>query len=372
MKFKKLFFSLFMAIQLNAQSGIQPTANPKVSLSYNFVQTVGVYEEINGGIVLGNASSTNQSYIDPAVLVGESENLIPGPGFSLGFDFIFNGNTFDRVAVNTNGWLSFGKSSLGNNAVFSQIATAPISQLADAEGNGVHDMSPNNELRNRVSGLGTDLSPLADSDLRIETIGVAPNRVFVAQWRKFKRFGSSSIDMAHTYNFQIRLHETTNIVEVVYGDMVFGPTGYGSQIGLSGYDQTDYNNRWVSSSASSTNSWANTDAGFSPTTSCHLIGTIPPPVSGSTFRWTPTTMGIPNKNFTRLKLFPTIVENTLFVVNDAEIDKIVIYDILGNKVFDDPINSVEFSVDFSRFSSGTYLVNLFSEHQTKAVKIIKK
>ncbi|HKX86673.1 MAG TPA: hypothetical protein VJL37_08365, partial [Flavobacterium sp.] len=260
MKFKTLLFALFSIIQINAQSGVQPMDNPKVASGYTFSQSVGTYNEINVGTVLGNSTSANHCFIDPNDLTGETENLILGPGFSIGFDFIFNGNSFDRVAVNTNGWLSFGKSSLGNAAVFSQIATSPLSQVADGDGNGTHDMSPNDELRNRVSALGTDLNAAADSELRFATIGIAPNRIFVAQWKNFKRFGGA----VHNYNFQIRLYETSNEVEVVYGDMVFGPSGYSAQVGLSGYEQTDYHNRWVSSSASSTNSWAVTDAGFSP------------------------------------------------------------------------------------------------------------
>ena len=118
MKFNTLLFFIFCTIQINAQSGLLPMIDPKVASGYTFLQSVGLYTEINGGTVLGSVSSTNQSYIDPADLAGEAQNLIPGPGFSIGFDFVFNGNTFDRVAVNTNGWLSFGKSSLGNNAVF--------------------------------------------------------------------------------------------------------------------------------------------------------------------------------------------------------------------------------------------------------------
>ena len=368
MKFNALLIALFSITQTNAQSGVQPMTNPKVASGYTFSQSVGTYDEINVGTVLGNSSSANHCFIDPDNLMGETENLIAGPGVSIGFDFTFNGNTFDRVAINTNGWLSFGKSSLGNGAVFSQIATSPLSQVADADANGIHDMSPNDELRNRVSALGTDLNAAVDSELRFATIGSAPNRIFVVQWKNFKRFGGA----LHNYNFQIRLYETTNEVEVVYGGMTFGATGYGAQVGLSGYEQTDYNNRWVSSSASSTNSWANTDAGFSPTTSCHLIGTIPPPVSGAVFKWTPTVMGIPHSNFIGLKVYPTNVENFLNVVNVIEIDSLIIFDTLGTKVLDKKVNKSNFSMDVSGFSTGIYLMHLNSENQYKIIKFIKK
>ncbi|MCL9805591.1 T9SS type A sorting domain-containing protein [Flavobacterium amniphilum] len=368
MKLKLLVSAIFFLVKVNAQSGFQSMVNPKVASSYTFAQNVETYNEINGGIVLGNTSSANHCFIDPANLIGETENLIPGPGLPIGFDFIFNGNTFDRVAVNTNGWLSFGKSGLGNGAVYSQIATAPISQAADGDGNGTHDMSPNEELRNRVSGLGTDLNAAADSELRIETIGVAPNRTFVAQWENFKRSGSTT----HNYNFQIRLNETLNTVEIVYGDMVFGNNNYSAQVGLSGYDQSDYNNRWVSSSASSTNSWANTEAGFSPSTNCSLVATIPPPVSGSVFRWTPTTMGIPNEKFVGLKVYPTVTDNILNINNVSEIEIVKIYDVSGKKIYSKEIHKANFLIDFSQFTSGIYLVNLQSGNQTKTVKVIKK
>ena len=369
MKFKILLLSFFFfLIKINAQSGIRPVANPKVAASYDFTQFVGDYNEVTGGTVLGNASSANHCFIDPSNLIGEIENLIPGTGFPIGFDFVFNGNTFDRVAINTNGWLSFGRSVLGANAVYSQIATSPISQIADGNSDGMHDMSPNDELRNRVSALGTDLNAAADSELRIETIGVAPNRVFVAQWKNFKRFGGTG----HNYNFQIRLQETTNIVDIVYGTMVFGSSNHSAQVGLSGYDQSDYNNRWVSSSASSTNSWANSDAGFSPTTSCHLVATIPPPVQGANFRWTPTVMGIPYTNFIGLKAYPTRMDDVLNVENKHEIEKITIYDIFGKIVYSKNINRANFSIDVSKLSSGIYLVNLKSEGQFKALRVIKK
>ena len=368
MKLNTLLFILFLTTQSNAQQGAQPMANPNVSSGYTFEQSVGVYNEINGGIVLGNASSANHCFIDPNNINGETENLIPGPGFSIGFEFVFNGNTFDKVAVNTNGWLSFGKSSLGNNAVFSQIATSPLSQFADADGNGTHDMSPNDELRNRVSALGSDLGGAVDSELSIETLGLAPNRVFVAQWKNFKRVGGSG----HNYNFQIRLYETTNEVEVVYGSMSFGPNGYSAQVGLGGYVQTDYNNRWVSSSVSSTNSWAATDSGFSPSTGCAMVNTIVPPVSGAIFKWVPTLMGVTNTNFVGLKVFPAVVDNSVNIINTTEIEKVAIYDISGKMMFQKLMRSSNFSLDMSGFSKGVYMIRLSSGNQLKTVKITKK
>ncbi len=369
MKLKLLVFSLFFLTELSAQNF------PKVATSYNFSQTVGTYSEITGGTVLGNTSSDNQVFIAPSNLLGVGTDLTPGLGFPIGFNFDFNSNTFDRVAVNANGWISFGKSSLGSGAVMGQISVSPISHSAYIAGNvSQHDFKPNEELRNRVSALGFDLVAQSDSEIRLETIGVSPNKTLVVQWKNYKVRGMSGIDLSNNYNFQIRLNETTNIVDVVYGSMTFGPTGYGAQVGLGGYKEDDYHNRWVSSSVSSTNSWAATDSGigFSASITCDMVSTIPAPVSGATFRWSPTSLSLSESKFLSLKVYPNSVKDILNITNGNGITSVLVCDLLGKEVLSKTINDNYAALDLSNLSSGIYLVKIKSEGHNKTVKIIKQ
>lgn len=373
MKLKLLLFSLFWISLSNAQGG--PKATPKVATNYTFAHANGVYQEITGGTVLGTTNSKmHYCFIDPANLEGTIDNLIPGPGFPIGFNFIFNENNFDRVAINTSGWLSFGKSSLAPTSVFSQISPSPLSQLADTDGKKGHDMGKNEELRCRVAGLGVELNyttnPGLTSEIRIETIGTAPNRVFVAQWKNFSIATTPQID--HNYNFQIRLYETSNIVEVVYGSMIFGANGYSAHVGLGGYDETDYNNRWVDSSSGSTSTWANSAQGISNSFQCSLINTLTPPVVGAIFRWSPVTLSVSEQSMSAFTVYPTKVKDQLFIKGDEVVQALELYDISGRQVFKERINTDSYVLDMSNFQTGMYIVKLTNNDKSKTLKVIKE
>mgnify|MGYP000989398267 FL=1 len=77
---------------------------------YTFSTEMGAYSPITGGVSLGSETSDDQRYVDPSVPLGGTVNT--GPGFPIGFDFMFNGTTFDRLGINTNGWVGLGVSTI--------------------------------------------------------------------------------------------------------------------------------------------------------------------------------------------------------------------------------------------------------------------
>lgn len=255
-KITLFLFALFTCWQINAQVS-----------NYAFSQSNGTYTPITGGTVLGTTTSDDQRFVDPATLAGGTTTT--GVGFPIGFNFTFNEIVFDRVAINNNGWISLGQSSLTpavNNA--STSSYDPLSSTAA--------ITPT-LLRSRISAIGDDLQAQTGSELRIETIGTAPNRVFVVQWTNYREY----LTTGQNLNFQIRLNETTNIVEVVYGTMVFTTNSETAQIGLGGSANTDFNNR------TTTTNWNTTTAGTASNSSATYSTTVTPPVSGLTFVWTP-------------------------------------------------------------------------------------
>lgn len=249
--------------------GLCSITNAQVSL-YTFSQSVGTYTPITGGTVLGNATTNDQRFVDPAVPLGGT--TITGVGFPIGFNFTYDNIVFDRVAINANGWISLGQSSLTpsvNNS--SANAFAPLSST-DA-------ISPV-QLRDRIAGMARNLEAQTGAELRIETIGTAPNRIFVVQWRNYKKFGTTT-GAGDNLNFQIRLNETSNIVEVVYGTVVFNTVSFIAQVGLGGSVSTDFNNR------TTTTDWNATTPGVANTAGLTMLNTVTVPVSGRTFKWTP-------------------------------------------------------------------------------------
>ena len=201
------------------------------TLEYAFSATQGTYTPITGGILLGTDSSDDQRFVDPAVPEGGTTTT--GPGFDIGFSFTFNGAIFDRLAVNNNGWISLGQSALTpsvNNS--STSGYTPISSAVA--------ISPE-ILYNRIAGFARDIQAQAGATLRLQTIGSAPNRVCVIQWENYKKYGTNGT--GDNYNFQIRLSETTNNIQIVYGQIVNNTTVGNMQVGLRGPLATDFNSR---------------------------------------------------------------------------------------------------------------------------------
>ncbi|MDD4223870.1 MAG: carboxypeptidase regulatory-like domain-containing protein, partial [Candidatus Cloacimonetes bacterium] len=201
------------------------------TLEYGFAQSTTTYTPITGGILLGTETSDDQRYVDPANPTGGTTTT--GPGFDIGFNFAFNGAVFDRLAVNTNGWISLGQSALTpsvNNASSSSYTPLASTTTIDPA-----------ILYNRIAGMARDIQSQTGASIRLETIGTAPNRVCVVQWDNFKKYGTSGT--GDSFDFQIRLHETTNQVQIVYGSCVSNATAGNMQVGLRGPDAADFNAR---------------------------------------------------------------------------------------------------------------------------------
>ncbi|WP_168026834.1 T9SS-dependent choice-of-anchor J family protein [Ignavibacterium album] len=254
-KFFTILIVLFFSMHLYAQVS-----------SMQFSSSSGTYTEITGGTLLGSATSDDQYFVDPAIPLGGTTKT--GPGFPIGFDFVINGNTFDRFGINNNGWISFGKSALTPSVDMNTTsAYTPLSSTTA--------ITPA-ELRTRVAGLGRDLQAQTGAELRFELIGTAPNRTLVIQWKGYRKFGATG----DNYNFQIRINETSNTVEVVYGTMTNNTTSTTVQVGIGGSSASDFNNR------TTTTDWTASTAGATNSATMTLSNTVFPPV-GLTYQWQP-------------------------------------------------------------------------------------
>ena len=247
MKLKLFFlsrrnFPLFLFLMLFPFIG-----KAQVRTYYDFSQnTNGTYVELSSPNVLWSGTSWDDNVTETAVPIG--------------FSFGYGGQYYTEAFVSSNGFITFGDLPATNNF-------KPISN--------------NSAYNGAVVGFGADLrSNGSNSSISYRTLGTAPNRRFVVQYKNFRRYTTLATG---EYNFQIILHETTRRIDVVYGTCGSGSlTTVDIQVGLRGYSNADFNNR----ATTVFNNWDNTTSGVgndSTMPTLFLVG----PSSGLTYTWIP-------------------------------------------------------------------------------------
>ncbi|MGA1330185.1 MAG: right-handed parallel beta-helix repeat-containing protein, partial [Bacteroidia bacterium] len=242
---------------------------------YQYGRTTAAYNEITGGYLLGTSTTDDQVFVDPAVLAGVSSGA-SGVGFPIGFDFTYNGFVYDRLAVNANGWICLGSSTLTPSVNTAGSSYTPLSSTSA--------ISPS-ALAAKIAGFARDLQGQTNSSIRIETVGTAPNRVCVIQWKEYRAYAATG----NNYNFQIRLIETSNTVEVAFGVMNAGTGSYTGMLGLRAEPAATATNFL---SLSSTTSWLTPSLSTSAAQTLTLTSAIYPD-SGSVYQFsTPSGMDL--------------------------------------------------------------------------------
>lgn len=206
--------------------------------NYAFTSSAGTYTPIVGGTqaVAGGVDTGNSG----ATPIG------------IGFSFVFNGTTYTQFSVAANGWIRLG------TTVATTGGTTPISTPA----------GPSIALFARDGKTGGAVTYLVE--------GVAPNRVLTVQFPNYNVYWNST---ANTLDMQVKLYETTNVVQIVYGASA-SVTSYTGQVGLGWTVATNFNNR------TTTTNWAATTAGATQTATMTLAAGVTPS-NGLTYTWTP-------------------------------------------------------------------------------------
>lgn len=167
----------------------------------------------------------------------------------IGFSFTYCGTAYTTLSACSNGWLSFSNTT-------SSLFTNSLTNVAT--------ISPG-----AIMPFWDDLYGVGAGGAYYTTTGTAPNRVFTFEWRNWYVCCSST---SGTGNMQVKLYESTNVIEFVYGTSSW--TGRTGTIGIanSGTDYLTLPNSSASPIASST-------------TFTTSIATMP--ASGQVYRWTP-------------------------------------------------------------------------------------
>lgn len=228
--------------------GINPSGSNTISCttlsnpvnSYCFSTASSGFSLIGGGTTVASGSAVDDNvYSNQAI----------------GFTFNFMGTNYSTLNVSSNGFVTFGSAPSTTN--YTPIST-------NTAGYSV------------ISAFGMDLVGTASGTIKTLTMGNSPVRIFVIEYASWARYIGGA--QADNINFQIKLHESFNKVEIVYGNCSATASSASVQVGLRGSSNADFNNRKGSWSIS-TPGTLNSDNIISASSSL--------PINGSTFSYSP-------------------------------------------------------------------------------------
>ncbi|HMO62853.1 MAG TPA: T9SS type A sorting domain-containing protein [Ferruginibacter sp.] len=131
----------------------------------------------------------------------------------IGFSFVFNGITYTQFMIHADGILK-----LGNTAPGSATAIA----INNAGSYATTFTTTNALFQNILLPFFTNLvQGSAAPEFHVLTSGTAPNRVCTIQWKNLRDADNPAGGQQHQYSnleFQVKLYETTNDIEFVYGN----------------------------------------------------------------------------------------------------------------------------------------------------------
>ncbi|PLX49043.1 MAG: hypothetical protein C0613_09195 [Desulfobulbaceae bacterium] len=145
---------------------------------------------------------------------------------NIGFTFNFAGTDYSQLRILSNGALHLG-TDLGFHKDYTNEAL-PITNV----GQGPCSASPADRV---IAGYWDDLEPSRGGSVTYETMGTAPNRIFVASWINVPHYSHSG-----SYTFQIILYETSNEIKFQYGAGNTNGTSATIGIEVSDTDYTEY------------------------------------------------------------------------------------------------------------------------------------
>lgn len=235
---RKIYLTILSVIGIVGFSSL----NAQVS-GYTFAASSGTYTPLSGGTDVDAIEADSQISSD----------------LPIGFTFNFDGNDYTTFRASSNGIISFG--------------TSTSSQTTnDLDGVGA-------TARPLIAPLwdDNDGSATGGSQASYLLSGTAPNRVLTFEWLNWEwKYNSSD----PVLSFQVKLYETSNVVEFVYSDAGGAVASGSASIGLSGISD------FLSLDGTGTS------PNVSSTTETSSISTKP--AEGQTYTFTPPSCLAPN------------------------------------------------------------------------------
>ncbi|WP_339835877.1 hypothetical protein, partial [uncultured Flavobacterium sp.] len=152
-----------------------------------------------------NGNSVDMSTGATALVAAASDQGV-SPITNIGFNYIFYGANFTQFSVSANGVMQLGGTAVSGSTYVTSGGSVTLPKLS------------------AISSDAITASAADGGGVTSKLVGTAPNRCLVVQWVSYLYW----LNTASPATFQVRLYETTGVVEYVYGAMPVGSSTYSS------------------------------------------------------------------------------------------------------------------------------------------------
>lgn len=202
--FKKSSALLVMLLLISGNVVGQSSAN--YTFSTNATGSLAL--DANGNAIDMTTSTTQ--------LVAASSDQGVSAVNNIGFDLYFMGNKFTQFSTSANGLLQLGSSAVSGSTYVASGGTATLPV---------------------ISAFAGDLQTGSSGKIHYKVIGSAPNRCLVVEYLNMNLYYASAV-YGNDATFQVRLYETSGVLEFVYGTVAVSsitgsPSDYSPSIGFS-------------------------------------------------------------------------------------------------------------------------------------------
>jgi GEVED domain/Secretion system C-terminal sorting domain len=141
-------------------------------------------------------------------------------GIPIGFSFTFGGVPYTHFCISTNGWIKLGN------------ATTVIGGFSYS--NALSNTAVHRPL---IAALWDD-NHRNTGALTYSTTGAAPNRILTVDWNNVNIGGGGSTSATDVASYQIKIYETTSVVEIIYSNTLALAGSLSASVGLN--DNTSF------------------------------------------------------------------------------------------------------------------------------------
>lgn len=192
---------------------------------YSYAQSIANYSTARStGATYSSISTTGNAFNSWRNTTSFTQDDNRSDFTNIGFDFWYDGTRYTQFCVSTNGYIDFSSSTANGGPVANAFGydNTAFTNSGGATAPAITPFYDDLTAQGGTNALG--------NSIKYTLSGSAPNRVLTIEWINMAVYGNTSPSL----NFQVKLYETTGIIEMYYGTMNTGSFTFSYSMGING------------------------------------------------------------------------------------------------------------------------------------------